>query len=544
MFRKYLMLALAALCAQALLAQRIEGDVFIEGQGLKGEYVMPDNITEIADHAFFQGDIEKITLSKNLKKVGTLAFGYCEKLTEVVFPKGCTPDTIGEDCFANCIKITKITLPNSLCCLGARTFWGCEKLSDITLPSALDTLPQHIFQSCIELREIRLPEKLKVIQHNAFAGCVALDDVTIPSVDSIATKAFYACKALRTLELPNNLRTIADSAFMRCERMKMFTLPKSVESVGVRLFRGSKKMAKILVEDGSNHFVSVNGVLYSKDLKTLYECPADFTSEKFVVPESVERLYPYSFFECDNIASIKIPQTIKRIGLSALCYNGMSSFELEGNDSFRVHKGALYYYKKGDDGNMAPVALIAYPAKRKGTCSIIKGTQLVAQYAFAGAEQLEEIRLPGSVVGIDTCAMLNAIGLKRLYSASENPPKTFHAAFSGVRQPDVTCYIPKGTLQNYATKAIWIYFALTETDELAAKLVEAEESSRIHYLAGRKTLMIDALRPVKLTLFDTTGRVVLSRELPVGLSEEALEEVSTGLYIAQTSDGDHCKFLH
>lgn len=540
MKRKELFLSMAALVlwllARPMVAQTIEGDIFVSGTGLQGEYVMPDNITEIADYAFFQSEVTKVTLSKNLKKIGILSFGYCFKLTEVVFPERCKLEFINQDAFNECTAIVNLTLPDGVRQIEDRAFWGCTGLKHITLPENLDTLKQHVFQNCSSLTKVAFPKQFKVLGNNAFAGCTALSEVEFTSLDSLATKAFYGCKSLKEIALPANLRVIADSAFMRCEALTSLTLPKSVETVGVRLTRRCPSFAQFKVEEGSEHFAVVDGILFSKDKTTLYECPAAYHSAKYQVPQGTKRLAPYSFFECDNVESIAIPKDIERIGVAALSCNGMKEFLFDGNEHYALYDGALHYLRKDDAGNTTPAALLSYPTRRAGDCHVAGGTLLIAQYAFSGAKELENVTLPGSLVGIDTCAMQGLTALKSITCKGEVPPLVEFGAFDNTNTPEVICYVPKGCLQTYAKYTVWLLFKLTETNETSILQPEAIQA-KVYYIAASNMLYSDLKEACKGVVYDTAGRAIARVSLAEGEQYTPLVLPQRGHYLLNLSNG-------
>lgn len=69
------------------------------------------------------------------------------------------------------------------------------------------------------------------------------------------------------------------------------------------------------IEILSDHlsFKSIDGVLYSKDGKTLILCPRGRKGE-FVIPDGVERLENKSFYGCNQLEKITLPASLKELG--------------------------------------------------------------------------------------------------------------------------------------------------------------------------------------------------------------------------------------
>ena len=70
----------------------IENGVLIEYKGAGGKVVIPDGVTEIADHVFYYNDtVTSITIPASVTMCGSRCFGACTSLKEITFKN---PDTI------------------------------------------------------------------------------------------------------------------------------------------------------------------------------------------------------------------------------------------------------------------------------------------------------------------------------------------------------------------------------------------------------------------------------------------------------------------
>lgn len=487
----------------SLSAQSISASGELSGcNGVSGKYVIPDNVTSIADFAFFQSDVSEVVIPAGVKSIGKLAFAYCYKLNKVEFQKGSQLSLIDEDAFSECTALSSISLPNGLKKIGARAFWLNSALTEVQLPESLEALPPYCFQSCTEITEISLPKGLKVIGENAFAGCRSLLEVEMNGVDSIATKAFYGCRLLRSFDLPETLRSIADSAFMKCELLTSITLPKSVQVVGDKLFRGCTKLKKIEVALGNPNFKSIDGILYSKDETIVYECPYTFASEKYVLPKTVRVIRPYAFFDCPKVQGISIPQEIEKIGLCALTNNGISEFDFAGNKKYPVLQGGIYY-ETMIEGVPALVAM-AYPSLKSGKCQVPDHTILLAQGSFYGCKEMTEIVLPASLQMIDTLAMAYTTGMKDISCYAVKPPLTMSDCFLGVDQSQVTAHVLSGSLYQYTTQGSWKYFVYGE-DVANQSILSETESPEIRALGKRGEYVVVFPTDCEYEVYDTMG---------------------------------------
>lgn len=123
--RHYYLLALIGvlLSPLSLSAQTINDGVLSDCTGLSGRYVVPDEVTKIADYTFFMSSVTEVVIGKNVQEIGNAAFQNCMNLESVTFATGSKLQSIGDDVFSDCPKLTTIALPEGLKRMGVRTFW-------------------------------------------------------------------------------------------------------------------------------------------------------------------------------------------------------------------------------------------------------------------------------------------------------------------------------------------------------------------------------------------------------------------------------------
>ena len=72
--------------------------------GMKGEYAVPQGVTEIAEEAFYGcSSLESITIPEGVTKLGLGAFDGCYSLKSITLPEGITE--IGDGAFASCSSL-------------------------------------------------------------------------------------------------------------------------------------------------------------------------------------------------------------------------------------------------------------------------------------------------------------------------------------------------------------------------------------------------------------------------------------------------------
>lgn len=107
---------------------------------------------------------------------------------------------IGENAFAAELRLTKITISNSVTFINRMAFFGCGNLSSINIPNSVTIIAGSAFEDCQNLTSIRIPDNVAVIEAKTFSGCDHLRSLTIPKgIVRIGEKAFNKCTALKKI---------------------------------------------------------------------------------------------------------------------------------------------------------------------------------------------------------------------------------------------------------------------------------------------------------------------------------------------------------
>lgn len=141
----------------------------------------------------------------------------------------------------------------------------------------------------------------------------AATSVSLPEgLTRIGDSAFEA-GIFTSISLPTTLETIDCDAFMNAQ-LNSVTIPASVTSLHHRAFANCSKLAEYNVEPANAGYCSVDGVLFSKDMKTLIKYPYAKRGSSYVVPEGVETIGAEAFYLLSFRGSITIPKSVKTIG--------------------------------------------------------------------------------------------------------------------------------------------------------------------------------------------------------------------------------------
>ena len=75
---------------------------------------LPSTLENTGTWAFQGNDLKEVAIPKSVKTLGERTFFGNKKLENVIFEEGIQLDEIGTDAFYQCVKLSKITLPDSI----------------------------------------------------------------------------------------------------------------------------------------------------------------------------------------------------------------------------------------------------------------------------------------------------------------------------------------------------------------------------------------------------------------------------------------------
>lgn len=223
--------------------------------------------------------------------------------------------------------------------------------------------------------------------------------------------------------------------------VKSVVIGKGITSVDAYAFEGAPDLQDITVSPDNPAYTSENGVLFTKNMKTLLRVPAGF-SGTYIIPESTTTIGTNAFTSCKQLTGVTFSKNIKAIPDNAfLACSGITKFTVPAGIT-SIGEGAFKSCTKLDSVSISDSVTkigkdaFAYTALYKNSSSwengvlyadnyavastavdtpknlVLKdGTRGVADYSFSKNTSLLTVTLPESTRFIGSYAFLSCTAL-------------------------------------------------------------------------------------------------------------------------------------
>lgn len=204
-----------------------------------------------------------------------------------------------------------------------------------------------------------------------------------------------------TYTVPEGTERIDDEcSFEYGCRLKTLILPASLRSFCEwNLFR--TVIADYLVDPDNPVYCDVDGVLYSKDRKTLIAYPPGRTEESFTVPEGTETIGPSAFSQNEHIRRVFLPDSVQTIGDYAFDGSALESIRLP--DRMKAIGEAAFFECYDLSDLRLPEGLTEIPEAMlsntdiQGTLLIPEGVTMIGLEALCFLTHVTDIYWPDSL---------------------------------------------------------------------------------------------------------------------------------------------------
>lgn len=364
--------------------------------GLTGKYILNRNTLAVADYAFAHTRSSDVVMNDGLVRLGESAFANAHirtaelpssltqmgvscfsgsRLSQLTFLDGIMLEEIPENAFYSCTNLEYVIIPEKVKVIGGFAF-GSTSLTTLTFAdnSKLDSIGSSSFEAC-PLTSVEFPASVSVIGNGAFRNCHALQSIVWESESnlySVGQSAFEYCTALKRITMPDGLKEVGYHAFFG-SGLEGLTIGANLVNLGDGAFSGCGNLQNIDVAEGNSAYISVDGVVFSRDKTVLCIFPAG-RSGFYSVPASTVHIANYAFANAEKLTDLELNAGLTEIGGFAFSQCATLSRPILPSSLTTIGDNAFEYC-----------------ASMGGTLTIPKSVLSIGRFAFFNDYALNEI---------------------------------------------------------------------------------------------------------------------------------------------------------
>lgn len=262
----------------------------------------PERTIAIGSSIFYGNNskVEEVYIPANVETIGDSMFRDCKSLKKITFADGC--------------KITKI--PDQMFYVAGTSSTSTNQLTSIRVPANVETIGQYAFRGCRKVTSFTFEEgsKLRKLSGAVFQY-MTLQELTIPdSVTDLDGNVFNGMSSLKILNLPAGFSNIST---MGNQQQSNF------------LFDGCTALTTVNIDENNPYFKSVDGVVFTKDGKSLIYFPrakkignlvegsTTTYDGKYTTPAGCQTIGTYAFKQNSNLKDLTISADLLYINREA-----------------------------------------------------------------------------------------------------------------------------------------------------------------------------------------------------------------------------------
>ena len=196
--------------------------------------------------------------------------------------------------FARNESITTAYIGSDITAVGSAAFMGSNLSAIHYEGTASLSVLASTFRDCSNLTTVDFGSRaITQIGNLAFASCTSLTSIIIPNTVTLIDGDAFTETGITTLNIPANVSSIPSNP-----------APRSIQ--------------QYTVDSANPFFKAIDGVLYSKDGKTLIAYPSLNAATVYTIPEGTTTIGRYGLSNADNLTTVNFPSTLTEIGYAGM----------------------------------------------------------------------------------------------------------------------------------------------------------------------------------------------------------------------------------
>lgn len=268
------------------------------------EYIEGLPVKNISNYAFSNSQIDTVFIPKSIEKIGYMAFANSEVKT-VIFEEGSLLKSFGQQIFYQTNNLETIELPENL-----ESF---ETGFDLNLVSYISVHPNN-------------------------KNFYAIDGVLYNYDQTILIKYPERMDYKEEFILPNTVVDMKSNALTNAH-IKTLYIGENLEDFKAQ---NISKIYNIIIDENNPYLVTVNGIMFSKDLTRLIKSP-HIQNEHIIIPATVERIESNAFYEIKSVLYVGFEENsvLEEIGESAFAHTAIKEITIPASTKI-IHSTAFH----------------------------------------------------------------------------------------------------------------------------------------------------------------------------------------------------------
>lgn len=316
-------------------------------------------------------------------------------------------------------SITSVTFPDSFESINEWAFSDYITLRKVTLGKNVKVIEEGAFNLCYNLETVVFNDGLIEIQDSAFRSCSKLSGVVLPETLKTLGNAFGGCDLITELVIPDSTIYVSEELFSSMRYLEKAVIGKSVTNLSGTSFQYCDNLEEVVISAENPYFTTVDGVLYSKDKKTLLYYPCARTDESFTIPEGVEEVQDYAFMYAENLENVQFPSTVKTLGMGVFSYCSSLKSAALPESVVDIPSETFYYCSNLESVKLSSnLKSVGYSAFE--WCSNLEEIEIpttcenIESYAFSGCEKIKSIYIPSQMTTLPNGILFNCKSLEKI----------------------------------------------------------------------------------------------------------------------------------